>query len=375
MLILLKNAECYSPQYCGKKDILIAGSRIFRILPAGEAPDAKFIENVFDCTGLLAFPGLIDQHMHILGGGGEQGFLSRAPEVDIREIVLAGVTTLVGLLGADGCTRNLEGLYSKAKSLEYLGLTTFIYSGSYGIPIVTLTDDLEKDLVFIDKVIGIGEIAISDHRSSQPSLLSLLKLASDAHLGGMIGGKAGVMHIHVGDGKQGLLPVIQMVEHSDLPMEEFVPTHINRNPHLFAQGMKYLKAGGNIDLTAGEKDGLPVEAAVKRLCDAGLKLDTVTVSSDANGSIPTGGVSKIQWFYDDFVKCITLKGLPMDTAVRLFTENVARDLKIFPQKGAIRENSDADILITDKDFSIRTLISKGEILVRNGKAMIPEEKL
>ena len=52
-------------------------------------------------------------------------------------------------------------------------------------------------------MIGIGELALSDHRSSQPTRDELLRIASDAHVAGMISGKAGIVHLHLGDGERG----------------------------------------------------------------------------------------------------------------------------------------------------------------------------
>lgn len=366
MLTLLKNLECFTPQYRGKKDILIVCGKIHKIQQAGKIQDSPLIDKTFDCDGLLAFPGLIDQHVHIIGGGGEEGFASRVGEIDIRDILMAGVTTLVGLLGTDGCTRSLEALYAKAKGLEIQGITTYIYSGSYSIPVITFTQNIVKDLVLIDKVIGTGEIALSDHRSSHADSIVLLSLASDTHIGGLLGSKAGVVHLHIGDGKDGLAPLLKIVKESDLPIEEFVPTHVNRNPVLFNQAIEYCKGGGNIDLTAGEAAGIPVPDAVERLIHSGFDLSHVTVSSDSNGSIPAGGSGKIQCLYDDITDCIVRKKLEPETVFRLVTENVAKVLKLYPRKGTLQEGSDADILITDKNYKIDKLFSMGKLMVENG---------
>ena len=75
---------------------------------------------------------------------------------------------MVGCLGTDGVCRDLKALLAKARSLEEEGISTYIYSGSYEIPVNTITNSCKSDLMLIDKIIGIGEVAISDHRSSQP---------------------------------------------------------------------------------------------------------------------------------------------------------------------------------------------------------------
>ncbi|NLG93074.1 MAG: beta-aspartyl-peptidase [Clostridiales bacterium] len=360
MIILLKGLECYTPEYIGKKDILISGGKIEKIQPEIHL-NSEYVR-VYDCGGLIALPGLIDQHVHILGGGGEEGFASRIAEIDADEILETGVTTLVGLLGADSCTRSLEALYAKANALEAAGITTYLYSGAYSMPPVTFTGSIVRDLAFIDKVIGIGEIAVSDHRSSHCGLHEMLKMASDTHLGGLLGKKAGILHLHMGSGKQGLTPVLQMLEHSELPMEEFVPTHVNRDGELFGQAVEYCKSGGRIDLTTGETDGISVPDAVEQLIRSGCSLKNVTVSSDANGSNPNGAVSRIHTLWEDILRCITYKKIDPETAFSLVTQNVAKVLKLYPRKGALLEGSDADILVINRNYEMKKLFSSGKLL-------------
>lgn len=364
-MIVLKNLECFTPKYIGKRDILICNDKIFRIEPNIEVLDHSLITKVYQCDGLLAFPGLIDQHVHITGGGGEGGFASHVVEIEAKNILQTGVTTVVGLLGTDNTTRSMETLYAKAKALEFEGITTYIYSGSYTIPPITITGSIVRDLVFIDKVIGIGEIAVSDHRSSHATVEQLLKIASEAHLGGLLGNKAGIFHIHLGDGKKGLSPVMDMVTLSDLPIEVFVPTHINRNRNLLSQGLDYVRQGGHIDLTTGETEGISVPESVRLLKEGGLNLSNITISSDANASMPGGGTSKINTIFEDIVKCITDATLIPEAAFSLATENVAKLLKIFPKKGTIRVGSDADLVILDKEYHINKVFCLGKLMFNN----------
>lgn len=360
MLTLLADIQCGGPRRPDRADIVIAGDTIERIGPAGSFR-SDLIDTVIPCGGFLAFPALIDMHVHIIGGGGEAGFASRLPQIGAEEICAAGVATLVGLLGSDGCSRGLLDLYAKAKALEAAGITTYLYSGSYAVPPVTFTGDIVKDLVLIDKVVGAGEIALSDHRSSHPSLSAMLRLASGVHLGGLLGGKAGILHLHMGDGKEGLGPLIATIEHSDLPMEMFVPTHVNRNHSLFQEAIDYCLAGGRIDLTAGETAGIPVPEAVGMLIASGADISRVTVSSDAGGSIPSGGTAPMRALYDDLIGCIRA-GLAPETVFPLAAENAAKTLRLYPRRGTLAPGSAADILVTGPDYMIRMLIANGRLL-------------
>jgi len=169
MITLLCQGNVFAPEPLGKKDILVLGEKIGAITNPGKIRIEGLEVQIVDSAEKIVVPGLIDSHVHILGGGGEGGPATRAPEITIEDIIPSGVTTVIGCLGTDGVTRHLESLLAKARGLEEEGITTYIFSGSYDIPVKTITGSIRSDLVLVDKIIGAGEIAISDHRSSQPS--------------------------------------------------------------------------------------------------------------------------------------------------------------------------------------------------------------
>ncbi len=374
MFKLLKAGECYIPEKIGKKDILIAFDKIYKI-EDHISKNKLWDVDVIDCSDKIIVPGLIDQHVHILGGGGEGGPASRIPEIQLSEIIRSGATTIVGVLGFDSVTRNISNLLAKANALDIEGVTTYIYTGSYSIPTATLTGKVITDISLIDRVIGVGEIALADHRSSHPDLQTLKQLASEARIGGLIGSKAGVIHIHVGDGKEGISLLFELVEESDFPIEIFIPTHINRNKKLFEQGMRYLDMGGFIDMTAGEssKNGYSLPDAIEKLIQENKNLNHVTISSDGNGSNPSNGeqgsgICKMSQLFQDMRTSILDKKMDMSLVFKLATENVAKFLKIFPRKGILKSGSDADILILNKDtLDIDTVISRGKIMMKDSE--------
>lgn len=372
MFKLLKSGLCYAPEFLGNKDILIALNKIYKIAENITADNLMDLE-IIDCTNKIICPGFIDQHLHITGGGGEEGFISRIPEIKFSDILIAGITTVVGVLGFDSVTRNIEGLLAKARALEAEGLNTYIYTGSYEIPTATITGKVLKDITLIDKIIGVGEIAISDHRSSHPTMDMLREIAFEARAGGLLTNKAGIVHIHVGDGRNGLKPLVELVENSDYPVEMFVPTHLNRNKNLFHQALEFAKTGGNIDLTAGEssENGYSVPDALELILKEKVPIDRVTVSSDGNGSIPSNStgasIGKISKLFEDIRVCIVERNLDLATILKTVSENVAKRIKIFPQKGVLSEGSDGDILIINKqDFSINTVFIGGDKFIDNG---------
>ncbi len=244
-MLVIKNADVYAPAPSGRADILVAGGRIVRVEPNIQLP-SSYAEN-FDASALLAVPGFIDSHVHMTGGGGEGGYATRTPELLLSDAVRGGVTTVVGCLGTDGVTRSSENLLAKARGLEVEGISTFVYTGYYAVPVRTMTGSIERDLLLIDKVIGVGEVAISDHRSTQPTFDELARVAAEARRGGILSGKAGVVNVHVGDGRRGLALLRRIVAETEIPITQFVPTHINRNPHLFEEGITFAKEGGLVD--------------------------------------------------------------------------------------------------------------------------------
>ena len=372
MFKLLKNGICYGPEYLGNKDILIALNKIYKI-DENISVDKLIDLEIIDCKDKIVCPGFIDQHLHITGGGGEEGFVSRIPEIKLSDILVAGITTVVGVLGFDSITRNIEGVLAKARALEAEGLNTYIYTGSYGIPTATITGKVLKDITLIDKIIGVGEIAISDHRSSHPTIDMLKEISYEARAGGLLSNKAGIVHIHVGDGKNGLQPLIELIDRSDYPVDMFVPTHLNRNKSLFYQALEFAKGGGNIDLTAGQSSqtGYSVPDAMELLLKEKVSIDRITISSDGNGSIPSTGtgssVGKVSQLFEDIRECIMDRKIDLSLVLKTVSENVAKRIKVFPKKGTLAEGSDGDILVIDKhDFSINTVFIGGEKFIDNG---------
>ncbi|MDO7976587.1 amidohydrolase family protein [Oceanotoga teriensis] len=166
-MILIKNIEVYAPEKIGEKDVLITGNKIYKI--SNEISlNTNLKIKVIDGKNKILIPGFIDSHVHILGGGGEGGYKTRTPEITLTDLTKHGITTVIGCLGTDGTTRTMSNLIAKAKGLKEEGISCYIYTGSYQFPVKTLTQNIQDDIILIEEIIGVGELALSDHRSSHP---------------------------------------------------------------------------------------------------------------------------------------------------------------------------------------------------------------
>ena len=373
--ILMKRGEIYSPEYDGTKDILIANDKIFLVeRNISESVVNSLDKNVkiIDASKCIVIPGFIDQHVHINGAGGEGGPQYRTPPIQLNELIKAGITSVIGLLGTDGFARSLKALLMKAKGLENEGVSTWIYTGAYQYPTPTITGDILSDIMLIDKVIGV-KIALSDHRSSHPTVDELKKMISKARVGGMLAGKAGIVHIHMGSEKIGLNPLFEIIKNTEIPIEQFAPTHLNRNEDLFKSAISFGKMGGYIDLTTPKSS-----KAVKRLIENGVSIERITMSTDGNGSIPTFNekkeitgmtIASVSSLHKEFIDIIKKEKMSVQDAVRVSSTNIANHLKL-EQKGEIKEGKDADLLVLDKDsLQIKYVIAKGKIMMKNEKIM------
>lgn len=380
-LTLLRNAEIYDPSKRGRHDVLVGGGAILAIEASiGDLGLGAACE-VIDLGGARLIPGLVDSHVHVTGGGGESGPASRVPGVALSELTLGGITSCVGVLGTDGTTRNVAGLVASTLGLREEGLSAWCWTGSYEVPPITLTGSVRSDIVFVDPILGAGEVAISDHRSSQPTFEEIARLAADCHVAGLMSGKAGVLHLHLGDGARGLELVRRALAETELPARVFHPTHVNRRKALFGEALELATRGVTIDVTAfpvddGE-DALSAPDAIMKYLESRTPRDRLTCSSDGGGCLPTFDVDRRLVAMDvgrpnavaQTLEALLGRGLPLEDVLPVFTRNVA-DLLRLPRKGRIEVGADADLVVLDANHRIRDVMARGRFHVRSGVAVV-----
>ncbi|MEM9384928.1 MAG: beta-aspartyl-peptidase [Pseudomonadota bacterium] len=382
VLTLLLNARlATAPPSDAVSTLLIGGGKVLWFGTHTPRLDDALEVDVVDLDGALTLPGLIDGHTHMTGGGGESGFASRVPPVALSHYTSAGVTSAVGLLGTDDTTRDTQSLVASAYGLRELGLGAWCYTGGYHVPPVTLTGSVRGDIVNVDPILGVGELALSDHRSSQPTLEELLRVASDCHVAGLITGKAGICHLHLGDGPRGLSMVREALALSELPPRVFNPTHINRQVALFEEALILARSGCYVDITAYEladgDAGYGAVEAMQRYLASAAPADRITISSDGGGCLPQFDADGVLTHMDigtpatlaGTLKALLQHGADLQRTVAAFTANPARLLRL-PGKGVIAEGADADLVVLDAQYDIDSVMLGGAWHRRHGEQLV-----
>jgi beta-aspartyl-dipeptidase (metallo-type) len=367
MLTLIINGELYCPEPRRKATIVICGPAIEYIGEVNrQAMDRALLPyEVVDAAGCIVAPGIVDPHQHLLGGSGEEGFNSQTPEITAREIISAGITTVVGCLGTDTTTRTMEGLLAKAKGLRQDGLSAYVWSGGYDVPPVTLTGSVRRDLILVDEVIGGGEVAISDKRSSAPTSAELAKLVKASYVGGTLAGKAGVTHFHVGEESSRLAPLRVLLDEYGAQPEWLYPTHVNRTGELVLEAVEMSRRGVTVDM-----DTVDLDLAKWLPCflDNGGDPERLTISSDAAINSPAS-------VWRELRRCVDRGIVDLARALSFVTANTARVLRL-DSKGRIETGCDADLMILDKhSLEIRDLFARGVHLLCNGRVCYAEKSM
>jgi beta-aspartyl-dipeptidase (metallo-type) len=359
-LTLIEGAELHLPEYAGTGDLLLGGGRVLALGDAVTEEQRAAADCRIDAAGRLLLPGLVDALTHPCGGGGEGGFGNRTAELNAADFLRAGITAPVGALGTDSLGRSPEVLYGAVMALRSAGLQAFMLTGAYRVPPPTLTGDVARDIYLVDPVVGVGEVAVSEHRGTQPSVAELRRLAAETQLGGILCGAGGTVLVHVGDGAGRLRPLRDVLDGSDLPAAVLYPTHVNRSTALLDEAAEWALRGGFVDITVSttpeliDAGDIPAIEALKRLLGAGAPAARITCSSDAGGSLPVYVDGELRGLTQarpdvllEFLAQIHREEPTLfPVAVSAVTANPAAALKL-PGVGHVHAGGRADLILFD----------------------------
>ncbi len=376
MVTLIQGGHLYGPEDLGHQDLLVVNGKIERIAAGIKGAKEIFPEmEVVNASGKLIFPGFIDQHVHIIGGGGSGGPLTRAKEVYFRDLVKAGTTSLVGTLGTDTISRSLSTLLIKAKALNQCGLNVFIYTGSVLFPPVTLTGSVEKDIVLIAEIIGV-KMGLGEPVYPRPDQRELENLITETRRAGSLSRKQAVVHIHLaGSSNEWLGAIESILEAREVPYQQVVVTHVNKTPRLLERSFAYAKKGGGIDLTTcirppERPTSVKSSLGLKRYLEAGCPLENITFSSDSNATrVLDNGIvdyTRVGTLLEEFRDCVKKEGIPLPQALAVVTRNAALRLGIAHERGRLLKGLFADLAFYTEGLELTDLMSGGSWLFRDG---------
>jgi beta-aspartyl-dipeptidase (metallo-type) len=227
--------------------------------------------------------------------------------------------------------------------------------------------NVREDMMFIDEVIGAGEIAIADERATEPVIHELARVVTDTYIGGRLSKKAGVTHFHVGPGKRRMKCLEELISCDQYEIDPcwLYPTHVARTAALMRDAIGLTKQGCHVDIDVQEED---LAKWITFYVDHGGDLTKLTVSSDASQKGP-------DTFFEQIRKCARGRRLPLAKLLALVTKNTAKVLGL-SNKGQLKVGADGDIVVMEKDgFDLVHVLAHGKRMVSDGTVAVTEEFL
>jgi beta-aspartyl-dipeptidase (metallo-type) len=246
----------------------------------------------------------------------------------------------------------------------------------------TLTGDPQADVTFVDRVLGI-KVAVSEPLAPLYGMDELCRLAHAAYTGGRLAGKRAVLHAHIGDHPEGLMPLREVQRRTGIPHDRLPAIHVNRNPDLWKQAMEYARDGGSIDLTAmqrpetGHPQAVRPADAIREALTAGVPAARITLSTDSGVPYPRlDAIGQVVGHYMagpesllETIRELVQGGLTWGQAVGFVTRNVA-DLLGLQRKGRIVPGRDADLLLLTREGRADQVFCRGRLLVNAGEPVV-----
>lgn len=385
-LTIIRNANVYAPNPIGHQDIVVAAGKILSLTEPGKIPFGLAAKEI-DAEGRIACPGFVDNHVHLLGGGGGLGFSSRAPELMASQLARAGITSVVGMLGFDSTTKSMAQLVGRVKALREDGISAYCTTGSTPEhPIPTLTGHIRTDIAFVEEIIGVGEISISElgygYDSFGEGAQYIAKCATAALLAGRLARKSGHICLQVPPYRDEVLkPMFEVVDRTGIPISQFIPSHVNQTDEYMSDAKKWAKKGGYIDIGANyspennySRATLP-HKAFTAFIEEGISPDLITMSSDGNGAPPkeekgegkprVANYMPVSSLHRTWQRIVKEEGASIENALKIVTTTPAQACGL-STKGKIAAGFCADILLLDEELNISSVMARGVVHVEGG---------
>ena len=292
------------------------------------------------------------------------------------------------MLGFDATSKDMAALVAKTKAFKEDGISAYALTGAtLEHPVPTLTGRIRDDIAFVEEIIGVGEISVSElgyaYDSNGPGAQYIAEAATAGLLAGRLARKRGYLCLQVPPYHGACLkPVLAMLERTGLPIGQLLPSHVNQTDAYMADATLWAERGGYLDVGANYSPdnnfsrATAPATAISRLLEAGVPLELILLSSDGNGAPPKEEQREGQPAVANYMpvgalpatwrELIVDEGLSATDALRVVTSNVAAATGLV-RKGRIAPGLDADLIAFDADWQIRTVIARGRLMVEDGR--------
>jgi beta-aspartyl-dipeptidase (metallo-type) len=258
----------------------------------------------------------------------------------------------------DTLTKTMSAMLAGVKAFKEAGVSGYAYTGGYEIPPRSLTESARTDILYVEEIIGTGEVAIADRRAPEPSADTFAKIIIDSYVAGLLSNKAGVTRVHVGDGRRRLQTIRDVFERHEIKHESLYLTHIERSKELVLEGIELAKKGTFLDFDIHDND---LEVWYKYYVESGGPLDKLSFSSD-------GGICSPTEIWNEVRKCSLSHKCFFGQMISHMTAVPAAALKL-KNKGHIRAGADADIVVAEKNELVAVHV------MANGKFCMKDAQL
>jgi dihydropyrimidinase len=396
--MIVSGGRLVLPSGVRKTDLLIEDEKIAAV---GDSRHFGHADHMIDASGRIVLPGLVDVHVHFLdrfmGSVSLQDYFSGT-----KSAAFGGVTTIIDFAHQEKGQSLAQAIQLKREEADghvtidyglHAGITdptpetlsemrSVIRSGIPSFKVYTIYDDFmiddgsllavfeeavrQRGLVMLhaenDKIakyrvrefLGSGKTSAVYHALSKPNIVEEEAIQRVALLARSAGAPFYVVHLSTREGKK----IIEEYRKQGFPAFSETCTHylcLTDEVYEQANGINYIispplrKEQDLIALWGGLVDG---SISVVSSDDCSFSDDAKLMGKDSFDRVPNGmaGVElRLPFLYSEGVR----KGrISLERLAEITSTNPARIFGLFPRKGVIQPDADADLVLLDPDKEV-----------------------